>query len=69
MSKTIEQQTADQTELELIVDRHGLGAVLTMLESICCEKAGHVSTNYQDESLAKSWERDASKIGRLNVAN
>ena len=62
--------SADDMEmLEAMVDRNGLGKVLSMLETICCEKAQHVSANWQDEDLAQSWERDASMVGKVNVEN
>jgi len=67
-SKFIE--TKEMYELEDIVDSQGLSNVIDLLSEICYEKADHLRSNWQDESLARSWEKDASILdkisGRLN---
>jgi len=45
--------------LEMLVDRKGLAGVVEALAEIADEKAEHVRSNWQDEPLAKAWERDA----------
>jgi hypothetical protein len=49
-------------ELESIIDGHRLCGTLRMLAGVCFEKAEHVRTNWQDETLAKMWERDAETL-------
>jgi hypothetical protein len=45
------------------------GDLATFLESvvihICHEKAAHLQENWQDETAARSWDRDATKLQRL----
>ena len=48
--------------LEAMVDRVGLDNVLYALASICAAKAEHVAVNWQDTTLAKCWERNASVV-------
>jgi len=43
--------------LETLVDAHGLDSVLLDLAGICFGKADHIRTNWQDEKLAKVWEK------------
>lgn len=50
-------------DLERMVDMYGLRGVLDALSSIAFEKAEHVRTNWDDESLAREWEMKASKVG------
>ncbi len=49
-------------ELETLIDRHSLGAVLENMSSICYEKADHIRSNWQDEALATVWDRMARRI-------
>lgn len=49
-------------ELETVIDEKGLGTLLDAIAEICREKAEFVLTNWQDKSLAKEWERSASKV-------
>jgi len=51
--------------LEALVDKHGLLHVLTGLECICGEKAEHVRTNWQDEPLAKLWDKASVRVGEI----
>ncbi len=55
---------AAKTELELMIDKHGMRAVLLALTDIAYEKAEHVMTNYQDKPLAKAWESAARAVNR-----
>lgn len=57
-----ESEAKASETLEMLVDKHSLSNVLALLESICHEKAEHVRTNWQDESLAKAWERAAKTL-------
>ncbi len=61
-------------QLEQFVDKHGLLHVITALDLMCTEKAAHIRASYQDEPLAKNWDRAAnalytasSKISDLGV--
>ncbi len=51
-----------EMELEALVDRHGLSAVLNELANICAAKAEHIATNWQDASLAKAWDKDSRTV-------
>ena len=53
------------TELELIVDREGLGNVIDLLGEICDDKAEHLLTNWQDKAAAKHWTHDGRELGKL----
>ncbi|REJ65784.1 MAG: hypothetical protein DWQ31_17140 [Planctomycetota bacterium] len=50
--------------LEQLIDSASLQEVLSALAEICHEKADHLRSNWQDESSAKVWERDAQAIER-----
>ena len=47
----------DATILETLIDQIGLYEVLSTVEAICADKADHCRTNWQDEGLAKLWDR------------
>jgi hypothetical protein len=49
----------DIQTLETMIDRHGLPVVLIWLAEICNDKAEHITTNWQDTTTAKTWERNA----------
>lgn len=51
-------------ELEALIDKHGLVAVLRSIEAICFEKAEHVAVDWQNASLAKRWCAIAEATGR-----
>jgi len=64
--KQYNQDTArGSEELEALVDGFGLSTVLDMLRDICHEKADHIRTNWQDNELAASWDRDGRFIDRI----
>lgn len=48
--------------LEAAIDAHGLSNVLEIIANICRDKADHVSINWQDQRLSKSWEYAATRI-------
>ena len=51
--------------MEALVDRSSLNYVLNTLTQICFLKADHISSNWQDEGLAKLWIRAGEKIEAL----
>lgn len=51
--------------LESAIDTCGLRAVLIAIAYICDEKAEHLRVNWQDGTLAKAWERDATLVRAL----
>ncbi len=56
--------------LSCLVDRNGLGPLLSMLSQVCSEKANRMRSDYNNESiLVRSWERDARSIDRIIVLN
>jgi hypothetical protein len=59
-------KTAAQREaIEKLIDEMGLHNFLSETAIVCCEKAEHIRSNWQDKSLAKAWERFGTRIGRL----
>jgi hypothetical protein len=50
------------TELEQLIDKLGLAAVLKTIASICSEKADHIRASYSDEALAYDWDRAAIAV-------
>lgn len=51
--------------LESLLDQTSIQQVVLMLARICNEKADHVRSNWQDDGLAKAWEKNASLLGSL----
>lgn len=49
--------------LESLIDQTSLLDVLVGLELVCAEKAKHVRINWQDEALAKLWDRASTACG------
>lgn len=57
MNSTSTQLKEMQDHLEQFVDSHSISVVISMLSEIAALKAEHVRSNWQDEGLAKVWER------------
>lgn len=55
-----------QDQLEGLIDKTSLEHIVILLTNICHEKADHVRTNWQDERLAKSWEKDAKTLDSIS---
>lgn len=53
-----------QSDLEAIVDKYSTSTVIAMLEEIASAKAQHVRENWQDEPLAKQWDRLAAVLSK-----
>jgi hypothetical protein len=59
-----DELTAGQKDdLERLMDRVGLRAVLIALAEICSDKADHVSVMWDDESMARAWRTAECAIG------
>lgn len=56
------QKASLQTELEALIDRHGIATVLEAVTEVCNLKAAHIAENWQDMKLAKTWERVARLV-------
>lgn len=54
-----------QQELERIIDRTTLAQVCEALARISHAKAEHVRSNWQDNALARCWERAAGRLMTL----
>lgn len=52
----------EMNELELLIDKHGLSAVLKTLAEICYEKSEHIRANWSDSGLARDWERAGNAV-------
>jgi len=64
---SVEKDRAGQ--MEQLVDSLGMIDFLEILEGICYEKSDHIRTNWQDEELAKCWERNAKTLSKVKVSN
>jgi hypothetical protein len=58
--------TAEAVQLESLVDRTSLKEVVGVLSDIARDKAMHIRDNWQDEPLARSWDKDAGKLERCS---
>ena len=54
-------------KLEALVDAHGMKTVLLQLEDICALKAEYVSANWQDEKLARIWDKIGKALDRAQA--
>ena len=54
-----------QDKLEELIDRTSFSQILLHLVYIANSKAGHIRSNYQDEELAKRWERAAKAVDSI----
>lgn len=50
-------------ELEALIDRRGIEAVLQQISDLCGLKADHIASNWQDCTLAKRWATVAGAVG------
>lgn len=63
-SKRVPSKTMD--ELEAMIDRHSLEAIASTIAEICFAKAEHVSSAWQDEPLARAWDRAGAAFDRFS---
>jgi hypothetical protein len=57
-----ETQMDIDSELEKLVDQHGIEFLVDKLAEICDAKAAHIRESYQDENLAQRWEEKANYL-------
>lgn len=53
-----------QEQLEQMIDRHGLRAVVEVLAITCDIKSDHIRSNWQDKTTASAWSRNAKLLDR-----
>jgi len=58
-------QDMDAFALENMIDKLGLDRVLDMISEVCYDKAEHARSTWQDERLARRWEKTARAVNRL----
>jgi hypothetical protein len=58
--------TASET-LESILDQYTMTTVIDFLACIASEKAEHVRSNWQDEPLARQWDRLSKTLEKAMV--
>lgn len=61
----MDTQAGDTVELENMVDRHGLVAVLSMLADVCSEKAMHVESVWQDRHTMRVWNKASDQLSKV----
>jgi hypothetical protein len=64
---TLKKWEKDKGTIEKIVDKRSVGEVLEMLSEMSFEKAMHLREAWQDEVSAKTWEKTAYKLEKLQV--
>jgi len=52
----------NKEKVEAIIDIVGMFSFMCMVGDICDEKADHIRSNWQDENLAKVWDKEAKVI-------
>ncbi len=60
------QKRMHEQQLERFIDTIGLPYMLEVLSNICQEKASHVRENWQDENLAKKWDKNSKMLSSLS---
>lgn len=61
--------SAQQDQLEALVDVCGLDLVLAGLANICAAKSDHVLCNWQDRSLANAWMGAMTYLDAVSCSN
>lgn len=59
----------DSATLEDLIDRFNISSVIMEIANIAEEKAQHVRENWQDENLARDWERTARYLDKVASNN
>lgn len=59
--------TEAHDQLERIIDTFGVASLTAQLSDIAYEKAEHIRANWQDEPLAKAWERLAVTLNTSHL--
>lgn len=54
-----------QTVLEREIDKTSVEQVLEAIAQVCYAKAEHIASNWQDEPLAREWQRKGAQIEAL----
>lgn len=52
-------------DIEHLIDKYGLEGICDAISHICNEKADHARSNWQDEPMAKVWEKNAKLFDAL----
>lgn len=52
--------------LEEMIDGSSVKEVLDMIGTICSEKGDHIRGNWQDEPMARRWERVGQRCDKLS---
>jgi hypothetical protein len=67
--ETIQDNSEMLTELESLVDKHGIALLMLGLEHIADEKAEHVQSNWQDLVLADVWRKVSDALISKRLSN
>lgn len=59
---------ARKLQLKAMIDGTSLAEVLDMIGTICSEKGDHIRANWQDEPLARRWERAGQRCDNLSAS-
>lgn len=57
----------EKTDLEIMIDQHGLNAVIVAMAAICADKADHIRSSYDDRTLAKQWDKRCTRLAHFAV--
>ena len=69
MTQLQAEQRNDRDNLTVMVDKHSLSKILSMLELICQGKAEHLRINRQEPENARKWDHAAMAIYTLAREN
>lgn len=65
MPDAIQAQQMFEMEIETLIDKYSVSGILNAMANVCYAKAEHIRENWQDNDLAKDWEKRGSKIARI----
>ncbi len=58
---------SDLQTLELMIDHYGTDDIFLMISHVLSEKADHIRANYNDEPLAKMWDRRSELACQISM--
>ncbi len=53
--------------LESMIDKHGTDGLCNLIAEVCSAKADHIRENWQDESTAATWDKEAARFLGLSA--
>jgi hypothetical protein len=60
------QKRMNEQQTEMLIDRMTLPVMAAIMAEICFEKAAHIRENWQDENMAKLWDKNGEMLANLS---